>query len=230
MRNPTADPSGTFFKRRKPKTGFRLRHPGDDHFGSAPVASGAQARCRVGSGRWRGFSIVELVVLIAILLVAAAIAIPNLLHSNLSENESSAVASLRNLDSACEDYARLYGGYPKRLSDLGPGSPANPTSANWIDAVLASGTKSGYVFTYVPGAPSVSGNRRADRRVREAPCTKGRITPTKDSPQGLNSCANPATAASATAHTPITKRGSRWNRRTDHSSTRCPSSTRHTPR
>ena len=122
------------------------------------MASGAEARCRVESGRWRGFSIVELVVGVAILLVVAAIAIPNLLHSNLSENESTAVASLRSLNSACEEYARLYGGYPAKLSNLGPGGPVNSTSANLIDAALASGTTGGYVFTYAAGASGISGN------------------------------------------------------------------------
>lgn len=97
-------------------------------------------------------------VAIAILLVLAAIAIPNLLHSNLSEDESTAVAALRSLNSACEDYARLYGGYPKRLSNLGPGSPASAASAALIDAELAAGTKNGYVFTYTAGASGVSGN------------------------------------------------------------------------
>ena len=113
---------------------------------------------RVIGKRQKGFSAVQLVVAIAILAVLAAIAIPNLLHSNLSENESSAVVSLRSLNSACEDYARLYGGYPSRLSNLGPGGAANSTSANLVDAALASGTKSGYVFTYTAGASGVSGN------------------------------------------------------------------------
>jgi type IV pilus assembly protein PilA len=106
----------------------------------------------------RGFSVVELVVIVAILLVIAAIAIPNLLHSNLSENESSAVDSLRTLNSSCASYAMLYGGYPGSLSDLGPGNPAHSGSADLIDAVLASGTKSGYIFTYTAGATGVSGN------------------------------------------------------------------------
>ena len=100
----------------------------------------------------------QLIVGVAILLVLAAITIPNLLHSNLSENESSAVASLRTLNSACEDYARLYGGYPKRLSNLGHGIPANAASADLIDTELAGGTKNGYVFTYTAGASGVSGN------------------------------------------------------------------------
>ena len=109
--------------------------------------------------KWqRGFSVVELVVLVAILLVIAAIAIPNLLHSNLSGNESSGVASLRALNAACANYSMLYGGYPRSLSNLGPGDAANSTSAALIDAALASGTKSGYVFIYTPGAAGISGN------------------------------------------------------------------------
>jgi prepilin-type N-terminal cleavage/methylation domain-containing protein len=120
--------------------------------------SGTEGRCRITPKRQQAFSAVELVVAIAILLVIAAIAIPNLMHSNLSENESSAVASLRSLNNACESYARLYGGYPKSLSNLGPGSPANSASADLIDPALAGGTKSGYVFTYTAGATGVSGN------------------------------------------------------------------------
>jgi type IV pilus assembly protein PilA len=125
---------------------------------SAQSVSAAEGQPCVIGKRQRGFSAVQLVVAIAILVVLAAIAIPNLLHSNLSENESSAVASLRILNSACEDYARLYGGYPSRLSNLGPEGAANSTSANLVDGALASGTKSGYVFTYSAGASGVSGN------------------------------------------------------------------------
>jgi type IV pilus assembly protein PilA len=106
----------------------------------------------------RGFSVVELVVIVAILLVIAAIAIPNLLHSNLSENESLAVDSLRALNSSCASYAMLYGGYPRSLSDLGPGNPAHSGSADLIDAVLASGTKSGYNFAYAVASTDANGN------------------------------------------------------------------------
>jgi type II secretory pathway pseudopilin PulG len=109
--------------------------------------------------KWqRGFSVVEVVVLVAILLVVAAIAIPNLLHSNLSGNESSTVTSLRALNAACSNYSMLYGGYPTSLSNLGPGDAANSTSAALIDAALASGTKGGYVFTYTAGAIGIGGN------------------------------------------------------------------------
>lgn len=114
-------------------------------------------RAIVGKGR-RGFSVVQAVVIVAILLVIAAVTIPELLHSNLSENESSAVGSLRTLNSSCASYAMLYGGYPKSLSNLGPGNPAHSGSADLIDSVLASGTKDGYIFTYTAGATGVSGN------------------------------------------------------------------------
>jgi type II secretory pathway pseudopilin PulG len=106
----------------------------------------------------RGFSVVGVVVIAAILLVAAAIAIPNLLHSNLSANEASAVRSLGTLNSSCASYSMLYGGYPKSLAELGPGNPAHSGAADLIDFMLASGTKDGYVFTYTAGATGVSGN------------------------------------------------------------------------
>jgi type IV pilus assembly protein PilA len=108
--------------------------------------------------RQQGFSLVEIVIVVAILLVIAAIAIPNLLHSKLSANETAAVNSLRALNASCASYVKLYGGYPTSLSNLGPGNPASSASADLIDAALASGTKSGYVFTYTTGAAGVSGN------------------------------------------------------------------------
>jgi hypothetical protein len=52
----------------------------------------------------------------------------------------------------------LYGGYPRSLSNLGPGNPAGSASADLVDSALASGAKGGYVFAYTAGATGVSGN------------------------------------------------------------------------
>ena len=106
----------------------------------------------------KGFSLIELLIVVAIILIIAAIAIPNLLRSKMSANEASAVGSLRSLNTACVSYSTSYGGYPLALSNLGPGSPANATTADLVDSVLAAGTKSGYVFTYAAGAKDASGN------------------------------------------------------------------------
>jgi len=104
--------------------------------------------------REKGFSLIELLIVVAIILIIAAIAIPNLLRSKMAANEASAVGSLRTLNTACVSYSTTYGtGYPAALANLGPGTPATAATADLIDSVLASGTKSGYVFTFVSGAP-----------------------------------------------------------------------------
>jgi len=106
----------------------------------------------------KGFSLIELLIVVAIILIIAAMAIPNLLRSKMSANEASAVGSLRTLNTSVITYSTTYGGYPHALSNLGPGSPATSTSSDLIDSVLASGTKSGYNFAYVPGATDAAGN------------------------------------------------------------------------
>jgi type IV pilus assembly protein PilA len=104
----------------------------------------------------KGFSLIELLIVVAIILIIAAIAIPNLLRSKIAANEASAVGSLRAINAACTQYATTYyGGYPGSLVYLG--GAANGTvssfSAELIDGVLASGTKSGYTFAYTFGSP-----------------------------------------------------------------------------
>ncbi len=86
-------------------------------------------------------------------LVVAAIAIPNLLRSRMAANEASAVGSLRTMNTACVTYASTYGtGFPSKLSYLGTSGEASATSAGLIDNQLAAGVKSGYNFTFTPGA------------------------------------------------------------------------------
>jgi type IV pilus assembly protein PilA len=106
----------------------------------------------------KGFSLIELLIVVAIILIIAAIAIPNLLRSKMAAYEASAVGSLRTLNTACITYSTIYGGYPHALSNLGPATNATSTAADLIDSVLASGTKSGYIFVYTPTASDTSGN------------------------------------------------------------------------
>ena len=108
----------------------------------------------------KGFSLIELLIVVAIILIIAAIAIPNLLRARIAANESSAVASIRTLNTAQISYDSAYPkvGFASSLSNLS-GSSCSPPSAHsacLIDSVLASGTKSGYVFALsgVSGAPA----------------------------------------------------------------------------
>ena len=112
----------------------------------------------------KGFSLIELLIVVAIILIIAAIAIPNLLRAKISANESSAVGSVRNVITAEISYSTSFpqAGYALTLIALGPGAAgvqtcpaAGPAIANGclIDAVLANGTKSGYGFDSVGAVP-----------------------------------------------------------------------------
>jgi prepilin-type N-terminal cleavage/methylation domain-containing protein len=101
----------------------------------------------------KGFSLIELLIVVAIILVIAAIAIPNLLRSRMQANQSAAAATLRNIHNSQAVYSTNFGaavGFANTLQKLGPGTPCDQTHACLVDNVLGCAAepclKSGYQY------------------------------------------------------------------------------------
>lgn len=111
--------------------------------------------------RAKGFSLIELLIVVAIILIIAAIAIPNLMRARMAANDSSAAGSVHDITVAEIGYEEAYPatGYAV-LSNLGgTGTPCVASTNNgcFIDNSLAQGTKSGYTFTAVPSGALATG-------------------------------------------------------------------------
>ena len=123
-----------------------------------------------------GFSLIELLIVVAIILIIAAIAIPNLLRARRSANEASATASMRTIGSGQLLYRSTNGNFTS-LTGLSQDSV--------IDGVLGSGAKSGYTFVSAAGANSTlqftaisapTKIRCPTPTLRSTPSTSGRAT------------------------------------------------------
>jgi type IV pilus assembly protein PilA len=99
--------------------------------------------------RHRGFSLIELLIVIAIILVIVTIAVPQYNKQMMSAHETAAIQAIQTIHAVETQYYSQFGRYATSLAELGPpaSGAAGPAAADLISRDLAEGKKSGYVFT-----------------------------------------------------------------------------------
>lgn len=101
-----------------------------------------------------GFSLIELLIVVAIILIIASIAIPNFMRARIQANEISAIQNLRTISTAQVAYQIAYqNGFATSLPILSGNPPVTCNQAALIDVALASSQKSGYRYVVYPGTP-----------------------------------------------------------------------------
>jgi type IV pilus assembly protein PilA len=112
--------------------------------------------------RRRGFSLIELLIVIAIILIIITIAVPKFTRARMYAQETAALQAIRTIHTVQVQYYSQYGRYATSLAELGPpaSGSANPSAADLIGNDLASGEKSGYKFTLTatPGGYQINGS------------------------------------------------------------------------
>jgi prepilin-type N-terminal cleavage/methylation domain-containing protein len=115
--------------------------------------------------RRRGFSLIELLIVIAIILIIITIALPRLSRARMYSQETAAIAAIRTIHTAQVQYYSQFGKYAATLAELGPptSGAAGPAAADMIGNDLAGGLKSGYKFTVTgnPGGYVINANPEA---------------------------------------------------------------------
>src|ERR1017187_8068454 len=98
--------------------------------------------------RRRGFSLIELLIVIAIILIIITIALPRFSSAQRYAKETAALGAIRTIHTMQVQYFSQYGKYATALSELGPptSGSASPSAADLIDSTLAAGEKGGYKF------------------------------------------------------------------------------------
>ena len=110
----------------------------------------------------RGFSLIELLIVIAIILIIITIAVPNLTRARMHAMETAAIAAIKTVHTAQVQYYSTYGRYATSLTELGPpaSGTANASAADVIGNDLSNGKKQGYIFnlTGTPGGYILTAN------------------------------------------------------------------------